>query len=99
MVGQPGLDSESVFDLKGIDGINGVIETWYKKAKLDKHITTHCARHTFCTNLMKNKVPSRTIIGLMGWSEESGMRHLMRYAHLVDETLKEAVDSLPEINY
>lgn len=69
------------------------------KAKLDKHITTHCARHTFCTNLMRNKTPSKTIISLMGWDEVSGMKQLMRYAHLVDETLKEAVDSLPEINY
>lgn len=99
MVGEPGKDDEPVFDLKGIDGINGVIETWYKKAKLDKHITTHCARHTFCTNLMRNKTPAKTIISLMGWDEVSGMKQLMRYAHLVDETLKEAVDSLPEIEY
>jgi len=35
----------------------------------------------------------------MGWDEVSGMKQLMRYAHLVDETLKEAVDGLPAINY
>jgi integrase/recombinase XerD len=96
MAGPQGKDTEHVFDLKGIDGINKVIKKWYEKAKLTKHITTHSARHTFCTMLMKNKVDSRTIIGLMGWSEGSGMKQLMRYAHLVDESLKAAVDGLPE---
>ena len=93
------MDDEFVFNLSSTNGINGVIESWYTKAKLDKHITTHCARHTFCTNLMKHKVDSRTIIGLMGWSEESGMKHLSRYAHLVDDSMKKAVDSLPEITF
>lgn len=97
IAGPQGPVDQPVFDLKGIDGINKVIAVWYKNAKLDKHITTHCARHTFCTNLMKNKVDHRTIIGLMGWSESSGMRQIMRYAHLVDENLKKAVDSLPAI--
>ncbi len=95
--GAPGAKDDLVFPgVRTIDSALRVIKNWYDKAKLEKHITTHSARHTFCTNLMRNKVDARTIIGLMGWSETSGMRNLMRYAHLVDESLKAAVDSLPD---
>jgi hypothetical protein len=47
---------------------------------------------------MKNRVDNRTIISLMGWDERSGMEHLGRYAHLIDESARNAVDSLPAIN-
>ena len=97
LIGSPGKDTDHVFNLKGIDGINKVIENWYKKAKLEKHITTHSARHTFCTMLMERGVDVKTIISLMGWSEGSGMRQIMRYSHLVDGSMKKAVDLLPEI--
>jgi len=40
----------------------------------------------------------REIVDKLEW-DETAMSNVMRYAHLVDETLKEAVDSLPEINY
>lgn len=95
--GTPGAKGDLVFPgVKSIHSALRVLKTWYENAKIDKHISTHCARHTFCTNLMQNKVNTKTIISLMGWSEESGMRNLMRYAHLVDESLKAAVHGLPD---
>lgn len=97
MAGEPKATDERVFPgIKDIASVQKVIKNWNAKAGLDKHITTHSARHTFCTMLMRNKVDHRTIIGLMGWSEESGMRNLMRYAHLVDDAITEAVNTLPK---
>ena len=67
------------------------------KAGLQKHVTFHSARHTFCTLLMKRKVDYKTIISAMGWDEKSGMEHILRYAHLVDENVKDAVNQLDNI--
>ncbi len=98
--GPEGPANQLVFDMDiTSDGVNKVLKGWYKRAHINKHITTHCARHTFCTMLMQNNVNSRTIIGLMGWSKESGQRYLNRYAHLVDETVQAAVDTLPTIEF
>ena len=99
ITGKPSKEGDLIFSGIGdtTNGVQGVIKSWYEKAKLTKHITTHCARHTFCTLLMKNKVDYRTIITLMGWSEREGMRQIMRYSHFIDESAKKAVDGLPEM--
>jgi integrase len=78
------------------NGAQGTLKTWYTAAKIEKHITTHCARHTFCTLLMKNKVDPKTITTLMGWSESEGVKQLMRYSHFLNESGRAAVNSLPQ---
>ena len=73
------------------------LENWVARTDIKKHITFHSARHTFCTLLMKRKVDYKTIISAMGWDEKSGMEHILRYAHLVDENVKDAVGQLDSI--
>jgi len=98
LVGKQGRSDDLVFPEVGSStSARQVIMNWCKAAKVEKHITNHCSRHTFCTLLMKNKVDPKTIITLMGWSEDEGMKHLMRYSHLVDDSAKNAVDGLPKL--
>ncbi|MDR2927605.1 MAG: tyrosine-type recombinase/integrase [Cytophagaceae bacterium] len=42
--------NDSVFEgVHNSQFCNNIIEEWIKKAKIDKHITFHCFRHTFAT--------------------------------------------------
>ncbi|RLD66396.1 MAG: hypothetical protein DRI84_04935, partial [Bacteroidetes bacterium] len=90
--GQP---KDKIFTLPGANGSNGVLKRWVKKAEITKHITWHCARHTFATNLLMTNANIKTVSGLLG---HSGLKHTEKYVHLVDELKKKAVDSLPKID-
>lgn len=97
--GIPGKPNSLVFPKLdcSANNVNKVLKFWVNKAGLQKHVTFHSARHTFCTLLMKRKVDYKTIISAMGWDEKSGMEHILRYAHLVDENVKDAVSQLDSI--
>lgn len=91
-----GKPEETVFKLKTIESSNKVLKNWVKKAGIEKHITWHCARHSFATNLLFANANIKTVSGLLG---HSGLRHTEKYTHLVDELKKKAVDSLPKIDF
>ena len=52
LLGKKGLPNELVFHLPSADGANKTVKSWVKRAKIDKHITWHNARHSFGTNLI-----------------------------------------------
>lgn len=62
-----------------------------KELNLDKHITIHTLRHTFCSNLIQKGVPITTIQKL---ANHKKITTTMRYAHLSQEQLKNAIDIL-----
>lgn len=70
------------------------LNNWVKDAGINKHITFHCARHTFATLLISNGVDIKTAADLMG---HSGINHMVKYMHGVGELRDKAVDKLPEI--
>jgi integrase/recombinase XerD len=56
-----------VFSLPTADGSNGVLKNWVKKnAKIDKHITWHCLRHSVSDILQDNGVDVATVAALLG---------------------------------
>ena len=67
---------------------------WVKRANIHKHITFHCARHSFITNIMANGANIKTAASLAG---HSTTRHTEKYVHIIDELKQKAVDSLPDI--
>lgn len=90
-----GKPEESVFLLPTLEGSNKVLKNWISRAGISKHITWHCARHSFATNLLSNNANIKTVSGLLG---HSGLRHTEKYLHLVDELKRKAVDSLPKLD-
>ncbi len=68
---------------------------WVMKAGITKHITFHCARHTHATLLLTNGVDIYTVSKLLGHKE---VKTTQVYARIIDETKKEAVNKIPDIN-
>lgn len=72
-----------------------VLDRWVRKSGIDKHITFHCARHTFITNLISLDVNLNTVAALAG---HSSTRHTEVYVHLREEETDAAVKKLPPLN-
>ena len=71
------------------------LKRWVKRAGIDKHISWHCARHSFAVNILNNRrinINIKTVASLLG---HSGLKHTEKYTRAVDELKKEAMDSLP----
>lgn len=67
---------------------------WVKRAEIDKHITWHCARHSFATNILSNGANIKVVASLLGHSD---LRHTEKYTRAVDALKQEAINSLPEL--
>lgn len=67
---------------------------WVKLAGISKHITWHCARHSFAVNILNNGANIKTVASLLG---HSGLQHTEKYTRAVDSLKQAAIDSLPEI--
>ena len=62
-----------------------------KDAPAPQRVTWHTLRHTFASRLVQSGVGLLTVKELLG---HSTLAMVMRYAHLADENLKAAVDTL-----
>ena len=72
-----------------------VLDRWVRQSGIDKHVTFHCARHTFITNLISLDVNLNTVAALAG---HSSTRHTEVYVHLREEETDAAVKKLPPLN-
>lgn len=71
------------------------LRTWTKKAKINKHITWHCGRHSFATALLSNGTNIKVVSELLG---HSTLRFTEIYVRAVDELKREAINSMPTIS-
>ena len=83
-----------VFTLPHRSDINEVVARWVADAGITKHITFHCARHTFATSLLSAGVDIYTTSKLLG---HTSVKTTQIYAKVVDEKKKQAVDLLPKL--
>ena len=67
---------------------------WTARAGIDKHITWHCARHSFAVNILNNGANIKTVASLLG---HSGLQSTEKYTRAVDKLKQAAIDSLPEL--
>ena len=84
-----------IFELPSHTMCLKALRHWTKRAGIEKHITWHCARHSFATQILTNGANVRVVAELLG---HSGLQYVTRYARAVDEAKKAAIDSLPAIN-
>ena len=71
------------------------LKRWVKRAGIDKHISWHCARHSFAVNILNNGANIKTVASLLG---HSGLKHTEKYTRAVDKLKEDAINSLPELN-
>lgn len=84
--------SEFVFQLPSNNGVGKSLKNWAKKASIDKHLTFHCARHTFGTNLAFYGNDVAAISKLLG---HTSLKHTMKYVRVGKELKEKAVNSIP----
>lgn len=85
---------ELIFNLSDASVVEKHIKMWMKDAGINKHITFHCARHTFATTMLTAGVDLYTVSKLMGHSKISTTEI---YAKIVDKLKVEAVDKLDHL--
>lgn len=95
IIGEPGDPDARVFELPTSNGCNDTIDAWVKRAGINKHITWHCARHSFAVNLLTSpeKPDIKTVSSTLG---HTSLKHTEKYTRVVDELKKKAVNALPE---
>ncbi len=87
-------EGDSVFRLPSHTMCLKALRRWTARAGISKHITWHCARHTFATQLIANGADVVTTASLLG---HSGLEYVRIYAHALEDNKRRAVDSLPAL--
>lgn len=95
MISGRGKPDELVFTLPSHTACLKDLKNWVKAAKIEKHITWHCARHSIAVNLLDNGTDVKTVASVLG---HSGLAHVDKYLRVIDERKKQAVNRLPEIS-
>ena len=83
-----------VFTLPARSTIGEYLNHWIEKAGIDKHISFHCARHTYATLLLTYGADIYTVSSLLG---HTNVKTTQIYAKIVDENKRKTVDLIPEI--
>lgn len=68
---------------------------WVKRAEIDKHITWHCARHSFAVNILNNGANIKTVASLLGHSD---LKNTEKYTRAIDKLKEDAINSLPTLD-
>ena len=89
-------DSDLMFpNLPTIEASNKALRHWVKRAGIEKHITWHCGRHSFATQMLSNGANIKVVSELLG---HSSLKYTQKYLRAVDDLKKQAINSLPTID-
>lgn len=86
---------EAIFPLPSYEMCLKALKRWVKRADINKHISWHCARHSFAVNILNNGANIKTVASLLG---HSGLKHTEKYTRAIDSLKQEAINSLPKLN-
>ncbi len=94
MLPEAGKLDELIFSLPSHTGALKTLKNWLESADINKHITWHCARHSFATNLIYYKTDVTIVSKLLG---HNTLKYTQRYTHIAEELKRNAINNLPEI--
>lgn len=86
---------EVIFPLPSYEMCLKALGRWVKRAGISKHISWHCARHSFAVNILNNGANIKTVASLLG---HSGLKHTEKYTRAVDKLKEDAINSLPTLD-
>lgn len=102
-LGEKGNKNDYIFNLKNennvflsTNAINKCIKNWVKRAKVDKHITFYCARHTMATQLLQYGANLKTVADALG---HTSTKSTIKYLNYIDNLKDEAIDNLPDLDF
>lgn len=97
LIGELPVNSDKntlIFPLPTYESCLKSLKRWVKRAGINKHISWHCARHSFAVNILNNGANIKTVASLLG---HSGLKHTEKYTRAVDKLKENAINSLPEL--
>lgn len=94
LLGDRGGDEDSCFVHYTGQHINNVLRVWVARAGIKKHITFHCARHTFATMMLDLGTDIFVVSKLLG---HSNITTTQVYSKVLDKNKQRAVSSIPDI--
>ncbi len=92
LLGKAVAPEQLVFQLPTQNGVNKTLKAWAKRAKIDKHVTFHVARHSFGTNLLIHGGDVVSVSSLLG---HNSLKYTQRYVRAVAAMKETAVNNLP----
>ena len=98
LIGEPTNDQTKdspIFPLPSYEMCLKALKRWVKRAGIEKHISWHCARHSFAVNILNNGANIKTVASLLG---HSGLKHTEKYTRAIDKLKEDAINSLPQID-
>lgn len=90
-----GERNDIIFPLPSHNMCLKALRRWTKRAGIEKHITWHCARHSFAVNILNNGANIKVVASLLG---HSGLKQTEKYTRAVDSLKEAAINSLPPLN-
>lgn len=95
LLGERGRGNDLVFPKLGpIQAARIGIAAWVRGAGIDKHITFHCARHTFAVMMLDLGVDLYTVSKLLG---HRNIETTQVYAKILDKNKQAAVERIPNL--
>ena len=94
LLGERKFDKSRVFNLPTHTGCLKILKNWVENSKINKHITWHCARHTFATSLVFEDVGINTVSSLLGHKD---LRQTQIYVRTAELSKTKAINKLPSI--
>lgn len=94
LLGERGKPTDNIFNLPCLVTIDRRLVKWVADAGINKHISFHCARHTFATMMLDLGVDLYTVSKLLGHRKVSTTQI---YAKVLDKNKQRAVASIPPI--
>lgn len=88
--------NDLIFPLPSYEMCLKALKRWVKRAGINKHISWHCARHSFAVNILNNGANIKTVASLLG---HSGLKHTEKYTRAIDSLKQDAINSLPELKF
>ncbi|MBQ7877508.1 MAG: site-specific integrase [Bacteroidales bacterium] len=80
-----------IYNLPSHPTCTKILKKWTREAGITKHITWHCARHSFATNLLKGGADIRVVADLLG---HSSLKYVEIYTRATDHRKIVAINNL-----
>lgn len=91
ILAERGKRNDLVFNLPSSSYASRALKQWVENAGIDKHISWHCARHSFAVNVLTHGADVKTVSSLLG---HAGLKHTEKYTRVVDDLKRKAVQSI-----
>lgn len=96
LIGERPEKDGPIFTLPSHTGCLKALRIWVARAGIEKHITWHCARHSFAVNVLGAGANIKTVASLMG---HSSIKMTEKYLHVIDQQKQDAINSLGDLDY